>query len=131
MGNKPEEILPSGIRIVKANEIYFLPTEADFRREVLECRQPVLVEFSADWCGLGHMMAPVIEEMAARFRNRIKFCRMDVDRERDVGARYGIQKFPAILFFKGGEAVDCITGAAPRRMIEQKIHALLDNEGEA
>ncbi len=116
---------------MKANEIYFLPTEADFRKEVLECEQPVLVEFSAGWCGLGHMMGPIIEEMAMKFRNQIKFCRMDVGRAGDVSARYGIQKLPVLLFFMDGRVVDGIFGAAPRKEIEKRIIALLANEGEA
>ncbi len=113
---------------MKANSIHSLPTDADFEREVLECEQPVLVEISAQWCGLGHIIAPVIEEMAARFHTRVKFCRIDVDRDGGVVERYGIQKFPSILFFKNGQVVDSIIGAAPRKMIEQKIHALLENE---
>ena len=111
---------------MKTNSIYILLTDGEFQREVLECEQPVLVEFSAKWCGLGHIIAPVIEEMAVRFHTRVKFCRIDVDRDGDVAARYGIQKFPAMLFFKDGQVVDCIIGAAPRKMIEQKIHALLE-----
>ncbi len=113
---------------MKANSIHLLLTDADFEREVLECELPVLVEISAQWCGLGHIIAPVIEEMAAKFRARVKFCRIDVDRDGDVAERYGIQKFPAVLFFKDGQVVDCIVGAAPRKMIEQKILALLGTE---
>lgn len=113
---------------MKTNSIHILLTDADFRKEVFECEQPVLVEFSAEWCGLCHIIAPVIEEMAVRFRNRVKFCRIDVDRDGDVAARYGIQKSPAILFFKDGQVVDSIIGAAPRKLIEQKIHELLENE---
>lgn len=115
---------------MEANSIYILVNNGEFQREVLECELPVLVEFSAEWCGLGHMIAPVIEEMALRFRTRVKFCRIDVDRDGEIAARYGLRKFPAILFFKCGQVVDCIMGAAPRKMIEQKIHALLGNEQE-
>ncbi len=109
---------------MKTNSIYILLTDADFGEEVLECEQPVLVEFSAEWCGLCHIIAPVIEEMAVRFRTRVKFCRIDVDRDGHIAAKYGIQKFPSILFFKNGQVVDSIIGAAPRKMIEQKVHAL-------
>lgn len=51
-----------------------------------------------------------------------------LDRDGEIPARYGLQKFPAILFFKDGEVLDSIIGAAPRKMIEQKIHALLKKE---
>ncbi len=107
------------------NSIYILLTSGEFQREVLECEKPVLVEFSAEWCGLGHMIAPVIEEMALRFHTRVKFCRIDVDRDGEIATRYGLQKFPAILFFKDGQVVDCVIGVASRRMIEQKLHELL------
>ncbi len=107
-----------------------LLTDADFEREVLEFEQPVLVEFSADWCGLGHMIAPVIEEMALRFHTRVKFCRIDAHRDGGIAARYGVQRFPVILFFKDGQVVDCIIGAASRRTIEQKLLERLEAEEE-
>ncbi len=102
-----------------------LLTDADFVREVLGSGQPVVVEISAQWCGLGHMIAPLIEEMAARFQTQVKFCRINMDHDGGFARRYGIQKFPCILFFKIGQVVDCIVGVAPRRMIEQKLIELL------
>lgn len=113
---------------MKANSIHLLITDGDFEREVLQYGQPVVVEISAEWCGLCHIIAPVIEEMADKFLTRLKFCRIDMDRGGELAERYGIHKSPAILLFKNGQVVDCIVGAAPRRMIEQKIHALLENE---
>ncbi len=113
---------------MKTNSIYMIRTDGDFEREVLECDRPVLLEISAEWCGLSHIIAPVIEEMALRFCTRVKFCRIDADRDGDVATRYGIRKFPAILFFKNGQVVDSIIGSAPRRMIEEKILALLETE---
>ncbi|NIS67656.1 MAG: hypothetical protein GTO12_01500, partial [Proteobacteria bacterium] len=67
------------IRVMKTESISIVHTDADFQREVLEGKQPVFVEFSAAWCGLCHIIAPLIEEMAMRFRTRVKFCKIDMD----------------------------------------------------
>ena len=105
-------------------------TDAGFRKEVLESDRLVVVEFSANWSGLCQILAPVIEEMALKFRTRVKFCIIDIDDNGDVAKAYGIGKIPTILFFKEGQVVDHIVGAVPKADIAHKLNALLQAEQE-
>ena len=110
---------------MKANSMFIMLTDANFRQEVLESKQPVLVEFSVDWSGACHINAPITQEMAAKFRTQVKFCKIDVDDYGDVAKQYGMQKIPTMLFFKDGRVVDHIVGLVPKTVITQKLHALL------
>ena len=111
--------------VMNTNSICTVLTDADFRKEVLESKQLVLVEFSANWSGLCQIIAPVIEDMALRFRARVKFCAIDVDDGGDIANAYGIRKIPTILFLKEGQVIDYIAGAVPRARIAKKLEALL------
>jgi thioredoxin 1 len=90
----------------------------------------VVVEFSANWSGLCQIIAPAIEELALKFRKRVKFCIIDIDDAGDVAKAYGKGKIPTILFFKKGQVVDHIVGAVPKAKIAQKLDALLQAHEE-
>jgi thioredoxin 1 len=111
--------------VMNTNSICIVLTDADFQKEILESKQLVLVEFSANWSGLCQIIAPVIEDMALRFGAQVKFCAIDVDAGGDIANAYGIRKIPTILFFKEGQVVDSIAGAVPRARIAKKLEALL------
>lgn len=99
--------------------------EANFRKEVLENSEPVLVEFGADWCGASHMLAPILEQLREEFKEQIKIVRVDIDACSRVAAEYGIQDIPMLVFFKNGQLVDQIISLAPRPIIANKLRALL------
>ena len=84
-----------------------------------------LVDFWAPWCGPCRMIAPVIEELAEAFDGKAKICKVNTDEEQDVAVRYGIRSIPTILFFKDGEQVDQMVGAASKQAFEEKINSLL------
>ena len=90
--------------VMNTNSMCTVLTDVDFRKEVLESNQLVLVEFSASWSGLCQIIAPVIEDMALRFRTQIKFCAIDVDDDGDIAQAYGIRKIPTILFSRRGRS---------------------------
>ena len=115
---------------MKVNSMRIELADADFRKEVLESDQLVVVEFSANWSGLCQIIAPVIEEMALKFRTRVKFCIIDMDDAGDIAKAYGIGKIPTILFFKEGQVVDHIVGAVPKAQIAQKLDELLQIKQE-
>ena len=104
---------------------YITLTDANFQEEVLDSRQPVLVEFFSAWSGLHHIMAPGLEEMSGKYDTRVKFCRLDVHIYKDLSKQYGIQNLPTILLFKNGQPVDKIVGVTPKAFIAQKLDALL------
>ena len=101
---------------MKKSIIYIL-TSKNFKKEVLNSEQPVLVEFSTEWCGTSHIIAPIIKEMAITFNDDIKFCTIDIDEYEELSKKYGVQKIPTILFFNNGKVVDFIVGAVSREAL--------------
>ncbi|UCE20543.1 MAG: thioredoxin [Gemmatimonadota bacterium] len=100
-------------------------TAANFRREVLDSKQPVCVEFTAEWCGSSHIMAPAMREIAIRFKDDVKFCRLNVDEYQDIAREYAVQRIPTILLFLNSQVVDSMSGALPKKILTQKLKGLI------
>jgi len=103
-------------------------TDENFQKGVLEDRGPVLVEFGAEWCGPCHMVAPMLKDLAAEFKGKIKISQMDVDANQQITKQHGIQGLPTFLFFKDGKVVDHMVGAVSREMLTTKLKALLQTK---
>lgn len=86
---------------------------------------PLVVDFWATWCGPCRMVAPIIAELAEEYDGRIVVGKCDVEENDDIAMDFGIRNIPTILFFKGGEVVDKMVGAAPKSKIQEKFEALL------
>ena len=99
-------------------------TDANFS-EVLNTDMPVLVDFWATWCGPCRALAPVIEELAAEYEGKVVVGKCNVDDCDDLPMNYGIRSIPTLLFFKNGELVDKVVGAASKGDIAAKLNALL------
>ncbi len=84
-----------------------------------------LVDFWAPWCGPCRMIAPVIEELAEAYDGKANICKVNTDEEQDIGVKYGIRSIPTIMFFKDGELVDQMVGAASKQAFEDKLNSLL------
>jgi len=84
-----------------------------------------LVDFWAPWCGPCRMIAPVIEELAEDYAGKAKICKVNTDEEQDIAVKFGIRSIPTILFFKDGEMVDQMVGAASKQAFADKIDSLL------
>jgi len=110
------------------NAISTMLTGRSFQKEVLECTQPVMVEFGADWSGACHIMAPMIEELAKRFNRQIKFCKIDFDDCEPLANQYGIRELPTFLSFKNGQAIDHVVGAIPKKILAARLNALLQTQ---
>lgn len=93
--------------------------------EILNTEKPVMVDFWATWCGPCRAIAPVVEELASEYEGKAVVAKCNVDECEDVPMKYGIRNIPTLLFFKGGEVVDKLVGAAPKSEIAKKIDALL------
>jgi len=100
-------------------------TDQNFEEEVIKSTLPVLVDLWAPWCGPCRMVAPVIDGLAEKYKDRFRFCRLNVDENPRTAAKYGVMSIPTLLFFKGGEAVDTVIGAVPERVLQPKIDELL------
>jgi len=95
--------------------------DANFQAEVLQADKPVLVDFWAVWCGPCKMIAPTVEEMAKDYDGKLKVAKMDVDANPRTAMQYGIRSIPTLLVFKGGQVVEQIIGAVPKRHLVDKI----------
>jgi len=84
-----------------------------------------MVDFWAPWCGPCRMIAPVIEELAEDFEGKATIAKVNTDEQQELGIKYGIRSIPAILFFKDGEVVDQVIGAASKETFAEKINNLL------
>jgi len=113
---------------MKTNTINILTGE-NFHEEVLCSRQPVLVEFTTDWCGTSHIMAPILKDLVIKFGADIKFCKIDIDDYNELAKEYNIEKIPTILLFKNGKIIDFIFGATSREMLSKKL-TLLTSKGK-
>ncbi len=88
------------------------PTEGEFDT-LIEGKELVLVDFWATWCGPCKMIAPLIEQLATKYEGKIKVAKVDVDEEKGLAARYGIQSIPTIMLFQNGEILAREVGVKP------------------
>ena len=84
-----------------------------------------MVDFWAPWCGPCRMIAPVVEELAEDFEGKATISKVNTDEEQDIAVKFGIRSIPSILFFKNGEVVDQMVGAASKDAFADKINTLL------
>ena len=96
-------------------------TDDNFEAEVLQSDTPALVDFSAEWCGPCKALAPMIDELAAEQGDKIKVCKVDVDKAQQTAMKYGITSVPTVILFKGGEAVETLVGMRTKAEYEQAI----------
>jgi thioredoxin 1 len=91
--------------------------EETFRTEVLEADRPVLVDFSAVWCQPCKMLDPIVRELASEWDGKIKVVKIDADENPDLVMQYGVMGIPTLLFLKGGEVKERITGFMPKEKL--------------
>ena len=98
--------------------------EANFDNEVTKSAQPVLVDFWAEWCGPCKMIAPILDEIAKEKAGSVKVAKVNVDENQSLSARYNVRAIPTLLFFKGGQLRDQVTGMTSKKDLLTRIEAL-------
>ena len=92
-------------------------SDATFDKEVLQSSTPVLVDYWAEWCGPCKMIAPILDEVATGYADKLQVAKMNVDENRDIPAKFGIRGIPTLILFKGGQAHAQKVGALSRSQL--------------
>ena len=101
-------------------------TEENFETEVLAWERPVLVDFTAVWCGPCKMVDPIVTKLGEEWDGKIKVVKMDADKNPNIVQKYGILGIPALLLFYQGEVRERINGYQPRKKLVKKLEKYLE-----
>lgn len=96
-----------------------------FEAEVLKASKPVLVDFSATWCGPCKKLEPIVHEVAAEYGDRVKVVKVDVDHAPGTAARFGVLSVPTLLFFRDGQVKDQVVGVLSKQGIADRLNKVL------
>ncbi len=96
-------------------------TDDNFQAEVLGAEQVVLVDFWAAWCGPCRAIAPLVDQLAAEYKGKLKVGKLDIDAHQNVPQKYGVMSIPTVLLFKNGQVADTIVGAVPKAKLDAMV----------
>ncbi len=96
-------------------------TDSEFDSTVLQSERPVVLDFWAEWCQPCKMLAPTVVEIADEYEDKIKVGKLNVDDNPNTATKYGIRGIPTLLFFKGGQVVQQVTGVKSKAEIKKII----------
>ena len=100
----------------------FSVNEENFQKEVLESKQPVIVDFTAVWCGPCKMLDPVVEELGNEWDGIIRVAKLDVDHNPNLAMQYQVMGVPTLMLFKDGQPVERVTGYQPKDRLKKKFN---------
>ncbi len=95
--------------------------EESFEDEVLKADLPVLVDFSAEWCGPCKMVDPIVHELSEDWAGKVKVVKIDADESPGILIKYGIMGIPTLMFFVNGEVKERVTGYQPKKRLVKKF----------
>ena len=100
-------------------------TDQSFDSEVLASASPVLVDFSAVWCGPCQKLEPVVHEIATEYGGRLKVVKVDVDNSPAVAAKFGVLSVPTLMLFRGGQVKDQYVGVLSKKALADRVDKVL------
>ncbi|MES9977702.1 MAG: thioredoxin TrxA [Candidatus Thiodiazotropha sp. 6PLUC5] len=92
-------------------------TDDSFESDVLQSSQPVLIDYCAEWCGPCKMIAPVLDEIAKEYGDKLKVAKLNIDENPNTPPRYGIRGIPTLMLFKNGEVEATKVGAVSKSQL--------------
>ena len=107
-----------------ASELIKHISDASFEADVLQADKPVLVDYWAEWCGPCKMIAPILDEVSASYKDKLQVTKMNVDENRDIPAKFGIRGNPTLMLVKDGQLAATKVGA----MSKAQLTAFIDQQ---
>ena len=98
-------------------------TDATFAQDVLKSDKPVLLDFWAEWCGPCKMIAPILDDIASEYQDRLKIAKLNIDENPHTPPKYGIRGIPTLILFKNGTVEAQKVGA----LSKSQLSAFLDS----
>ncbi len=92
-------------------------SDDSFEQEVLQSEKPVLIDYWAEWCGSCKMIAPVLNEVASEYADRIRVAKLNIDENPATPPKYGIRGIPTLMLFKNGEVEATKVGAVSKAQL--------------
>ena len=96
--------------------------DQNFKTDVLDAKQPVLVDFWAEWCGPCKAIAPSLEELSEEMASKLKIVKINVDENPSISQSYSIRSIPALMIFKDGEKISEKMGALPKSALQSWVN---------
>jgi len=100
-------------------------SDASFAEDVLKSKEPVVVDFWAEWCGPCKMIAPALEEIATALGPKAKIVKINIDENPKTPSQYGVRGIPTLMVFKDGQVAATKVGAAPKSQLQSWIEQSL------
>ena len=94
-------------------------------KEFMATELPIVLDFSATWCGPCKQLAPIIDELSKEYEGRIAVGKCDIEEADDLTAEYGIRNVPTVIFIKNGQIVDKFVGSKSKGDVQAKFESLL------
>ncbi|UCG83173.1 MAG: thioredoxin [Dehalococcoidia bacterium] len=99
--------------------------EQTFEDEVTKAELPTVVDYWAPWCGPCMILGPMVEKLSEAYKDKVKFCKVNVDENMQLASNARVQSIPLLVFYKNGERVDESIGVVPETELRSKIDAML------
>lgn len=96
-------------------------SEATFDKQINDAEKPVLVDFWAEWCGPCKMIAPILEEVAQEYGNKVIFAKVNIEENTKIAPKFNIRGIPTLLIFKQGKVVATQVGALSKAQLKSFI----------
>lgn len=100
-------------------------TKGNFESQVLQSKTPILIDFWATWCAPCRAVAPILDELALKYKGKFTIGKVNVDEHPELAAQFGVLNIPTLIFFQAGQEADRVVGVQPKSQLEAKIQKIV------